>query len=265
MSSGFRPAVSTKDARHDRTARTRENPATMPLPLGARFPKTILRRPVSLSRETSNPRAGSLAVMTRLLLVRHAPVATTGKVLYGRQGGHHLTEEARTATRQLARRLSDVDLQAVYCSPLERTVETAALLAEPHRLSPVAEQGLLEVDYGEWTGQELARLYKLPEWKTVLHQPSRMRFPGGESLAEAQLRAVAACEELAGRHPDGAIALVTHADVIRLSLGFHLGQPLDLLSRLTVAPTSVSVLDISKKGAVTVAAINTNGDPKTWQ
>lgn len=203
--------------------------------------------------------------MTRLLLVRHAPVATTGKVLYGREKGHHLTEEAKSATRRLADRLSETDLQAVYCSPMERTVETAGLLAPPHGLSPSVEEDLIEVDYGEWTGQKLAKLYKLPEWKTVVGQPSRMRFPGGESLAEAQLRAVGACEGLAGRHPDGTIALVTHADVIRLVLSFYLGQPLDLLARLTVAPTSVSVLDISKKGAAMVVAVNTNGDPGTWQ
>lgn len=203
--------------------------------------------------------------MTRILLVRHAPVATTGKVLYGRQKGHHLTEEARTATRRMAARLAHTDLQAVYCSPLERTMETAALLADPHGLTPVIEERVIEVDYGEWTGQELTKLYKLPEWKTVAYQPSRMRFPGGESLAEAQLRASSACEALAGRHTDGTIAIVTHADIIRLVLGSYLGQPLDLLSRLTVAPTSVSVVDIPKKGAVTIVAINTNGDTSTWQ
>ncbi len=203
--------------------------------------------------------------MTRLLLVRHAPVATTGKVLYGREPGHHLTEEGLAAARHLAQRLGTVEIQAVYCSPTERTIETAARLAEPHGLLPITEEQLIEVDYGEWTGQKLAKLYKLAEWKTVLRQPSRMRFPGGESLAEAQLRGVSICEDLVGRHPDGAIAVITHADIIRLVLGFYLGQPLDFLSRLTVSPTSVSVLDISKKGAATVSAINTNGDPGLWQ
>jgi probable phosphoglycerate mutase len=192
-------------------------------------------------------------------------VATTGKVLYGRQKGHHLTEEARAATKELADRLSHADCQAVYCSPLERTIETATLLAAPHGLSPVVYERVIEVDYGEWTGQKLAKLYKLPEWRTVAFQPSRMRFPGGESLAEAQLRGTSACEALAGRHPDGTIAIVTHADIIRLVLASYLGQPLDLLSRLTVAPASVSVLDISKKGAVTIVAVNTNGDTSTWQ
>ena len=202
--------------------------------------------------------------MTRLLLVRHAPVATTGKVLYGREKGHHLTESARAATRELAERLSPEDLRAVYCSPLERTRETAALLAAPRGLTPKVDDRMIEIDYGEWTGKELAELRKLPEWKTVVHRPSRMRFPGGESPAEAQLRAVAGCEALAGRHPDGTAVVVSHADIIRLLLGFYLGQPLDLWSRLTVSPTSVSVLDISKKGAVTVVAINTDGNPLTW-
>ena len=180
----------------------------------------------------------------------------------GKQG---ITSPKRAAAQDLAGRLAGVDLGAVYCSPLERTRQTAAPLAATHRLSPVTEQQLIEVDYGEWTGKKLAELYKLPEWKTVVHQPSRMRFPGGESPAEAQLRAASVCETLAGRHPDGVVALVTHSDVIRLLLGFYLGQPLDLWARLTVSPTSVSVVDISKKGAVTVPAINTNGDPGTWQ
>lgn len=200
-----------------------------------------------------------------MLLIRHAPVSTTGKVLYGREPGHHLTKEGLTAARELAGRLGAVEIQAVYCSPIERTMETAAQIAEPHGLTPFAEEGLMEVDYGEWTGQELAKLYKLPEWKTVIHQPSRMRFPGGESLAEAQLRGVQVCEELVGRHPDGTIAIVTHSDIIRLVLGFYLGQPLDFLSRLNVSPTSVSVVDISKKGGMMVTAINTNGDPSSWQ
>ncbi len=200
-----------------------------------------------------------------MLLIRHAPVSTTGKVLYGREPGHHITEEGLAAARELARRLRTVEIQAVYCSPTERTKETAAEIAEPHGHTPLAEADLMEVDYGEWTGQELAKLYKLPEWKTVIRQPSRIRFPGGESLAEAQLRGVRVCEELVGRHPEGAIAIVTHSDIIRLVLGFYLGQPLDFLSRLTVSPTSVSVLDISKKGGVMVTAINTNGDPSSWQ
>jgi len=203
--------------------------------------------------------------MARLLLVRHAPVATTGKVLYGRERGHHLTESARADTRALARRLSEIDLAAVFCSPLERTRETAELLAAPHGLSPVTEEGLLEVDYGEWTGKTLAELYKLPEWKTVVRGPSRMRFPGGESPAEALLRAASFCEQMVGHHPDGTLLLVTHSDIIRLLLGFYLGQPLDLWSRLTVSPTSVSVLDFAKNGAVTVMGINTNGDPSTWR
>lgn len=200
-----------------------------------------------------------------MLLIRHAPVAATGTVLYGRQPGHHLTDDGLAAAGELAERLREVEIQAVYCSPTERTLQTAARIAEPHGHAPLIEEDLIEVDYGEWTGQELKKLYKLAEWKTVMHRPSRMRFPGGESLAEAQLRGVRACEELVGRHPDGAIAAVTHSDIIRLVLGFYLGQPLDLLSRLTVSPTSVSVLDISKKGAVVVTAVNTNGHPGSWQ
>ncbi len=86
--------------------------------------------------------------------------------------------------------------------------------------------------------------------------PSRVRFPGGESLVEVQARAVGACEELGTRHDGHPVAVVTHADVIRLLLAHYLGVPLDLYHRVSVAPASVSVVDLPAKGPPRVPIVN---------
>ena len=194
--------------------------------------------------------------MARLLLVRHAPTAETGKSLTGRLPGVSLGEEGRRQAEVTAERLAGERIKAVYSSPLERTWETAQIIAARHRLQPVAHENLLEVDYGTWTGRTLASLYKLKAWRTVVMTPSRMSFPQGESIADAQRRAVAACEDLAWRHRKDTIALVSHSDIIKAITSHFLGQPLDLFQRIAISPASVTVIDLPQGGMPMVLAVN---------
>ena len=62
--------------------------------------------------------------------------------------------------------------------------ETAAPIAKAVGTKVVVDRGLIECDFGEWTGAELAKLAKLPEWQIVQRAPSTFRFPGGESFQE---------------------------------------------------------------------------------
>ncbi|MGQ0848263.1 MAG: histidine phosphatase family protein [Actinomycetota bacterium] len=203
--------------------------------------------------------------MARLVLVRHAPTAETGRTLTGRLPGSSLTDEGRAMAESVADQLGRVRLAAIYASPLERTRQTADAIARVQRREVRNHDGLLEIDYGQWSGRSLRSLYPLKSWRMVMHYPSRVRFPGGESLAAAQARAVATCEELAARHRRQTIGLVTHADVIKAVVSHYLGQPLDLFGRLAVAPASVSVLDLPAGGQPRLVALNGNGDPKTWK
>lgn len=203
--------------------------------------------------------------MARVLLVRHAPTPETGKKLTGRLPGVSLDERGLEIARRTADHLAEVKLKAVYSSPIERTWETAQEVASPHRLEPIREAGVLEVDYGTWSGRTLKSLYGLKAWRTVQVTPSRMTFPGGENLADAQRRAVAAVERIAAAHPKDTVAVVTHADIIKAVVAHHLGTPLDLFQRIGVAPASVTVIDIPKGGVPMVVAVNTNGDPTTWR
>lgn len=203
--------------------------------------------------------------MARLLLIRHAPTAETGKTLSGRLPGIHLGEEGRALAQETSERLRNLRIRAVYASPIERTWETAQIIAEPHRVAPLVEDGLLEVDYGSWSGRSLASLYRLKAWRTVQTTPSRMRFPGGESIADAQRRAVGACERMAAENGKGTIAAVSHSDVIKSIVSHYAGQPLDLFQRIVISPTSVTVIDIPRQGIPTLVAVNSTGGAGSWR
>jgi probable phosphomutase (TIGR03848 family) len=202
--------------------------------------------------------------MARLVLVRHAPTAETGKTLYGRLPGHPLSEKGLQVAAELAERLATVRVAAVYASPLERAVQTAAAIARRQRKPVLVHDGLTEIDYGRWAGRSLRSLYKLKAWRTVVTTPSRVRFPDGESLVEAQTRMVRACQDLASRHRNQAILAVSHGDMIKAALAHYLGQPLDLFNRISVAPASVAVIDLPQAGGPRVVTFNSNGDSATW-
>lgn len=203
--------------------------------------------------------------MGRVLLVRHAPTPETGKKLTGRLPGVSLDDAGVEIARRTASHLASVKLAAVYSSPIERTWETAQEIAGPRGLEPIREDGVVEVDFGDWSGRTLKSLYPLKAWRTVQSTPSRMTFPNGENLGDAQRRAVAAVDRLAGAHRKHTIAVVTHADIIKAVAAHFLGTPLDLFQRIGVAPASVTVIDLPQQGPPVVVALNTNGDPTTWQ
>lgn len=170
-----------------------------------------------------------------------------------------LGEEGRRRAELTAGHLAEVKLAAVYASPIERTWETAEIVAARHGLTPVAEEGLLEVDYGRWSGRTLASLAKLKAWRSVQLTPSRVTFPGGESIAAAQRRAVETCERLAASHGKSTIALVTHADIVKAIVSHYLGQALDLFQRIMISPGSVSVIEVPRQGIPVVVCVNAVG------
>lgn len=197
--------------------------------------------------------------MARLLLIRHAPTPETGTKLTGRLPGVSLDDRGRRIAQQTADRLTEVKLRAVYTSPIERTAETAALVAAPHGLAPIIEEGIIEADFGSWQGRSLAQLRRLKLWSQVQYVPSQTRFPDGESFPEIQQRAVEACNTIAGAASKGSAAVVSHSDVIKLVVAHYLGMPLDLFQRIMIAPASVTAVHVPKQGAPIVEAINSFG------
>ena len=195
-----------------------------------------------------------------MLLVRHGETPTTGKLLPGRARGLHLSDTGRAQAEAVAGRLAALArIDALYASPLERTRETAKPIAKARGLDVVVDRGLIEVDVGDWTGEELKAVSKTPEWKAVRSYPSGFRFPGGESFPEMQERIVTTVERLRRAHPGGTIVAVSHADPIKACVAHALGTHLDLFQRIVISPCSVTAIAYDDLGP-TVLTVNAVGD-----
>jgi broad specificity phosphatase PhoE len=121
-------------------------------------------------------------------------------------------------------------------------METARPIATACGLDVFRVPDLREVEYGQWTGRSIAQLVRTSLWKRVHQNPSSVRFPGGESLPEVQRRSVEALGVIGAKHAARPVAVVTHADVIRLVLAHYAGVHLDLFQRMVVSPASISVV-----------------------
>jgi len=193
--------------------------------------------------------------MTVLLLIRHGETDWLGERLAGRLPDIHLNAEGRAHADALAAMLRPIPLDAIYSSPLERARETAEPAARAAGKPILEDERLQEVDFGELTGKPFTELRGLAIWQDVHHTPSMVRYPGGESLTEAQERAVRMMEEILAGEGTGIVALFTHADTIRLTLAHFLQMPLAAYHTLVTDPASVSVLIFNRK-TVRVAGIN---------
>jgi probable phosphoglycerate mutase len=196
---------------------------------------------------------------TRLVLVRHAVTAHTGPLLSGRMPGIDLSEKGVGQAEATAQRLAKLPIAAVYASPIERTTQTAQQIAAHHALEVRALPGVVEADYGDWTGGKIADLAKSDEWKVVQVAPSRARFPNGESITEMQSRTVAALDDVVARHPNETIVVVSHADPIKSAIAHYSGMHLDLFQRVHVSPASVTVFDFHSYGVTMVKCNDTGG------
>jgi ribonuclease H / adenosylcobalamin/alpha-ribazole phosphatase len=184
-------------------------------------------------------------MVTIIHLVRHGSHVLPPGVLAGRMPGVGLSDEGRLQARRAADRLSGEAVGAVHCSPLERTRETAAIIADRLSVTPIHVDALTEIDFGGWTGRTFEDLDRESDWRRWNHFRTGSRPPGGETMLEAQARALRHIETLT---PGNATVLVSHCDVIRAVLTHWLGMPMDMLLRLEIAPGSISTVEIGPWG-----------------
>ena len=200
---------------------------------------------------------------TLVLFVRHGQTPTTGATLPGRTPGLHLADKGVAQAQAAAQRIAALDsVAAVYASPLERTRETAKPIARVLKLRVRQSLGLIECDFGAWTGKKLDDLRKKPEWKQVQRYPSGFRFPRGESFAEMQSRALDTVHRLVAAHPKQTIVAVSHADVIKAIVASATGTHLDLFQRIVVSPCSITAILYTSEGPI-VLTVNSTGDDLT--
>lgn len=197
--------------------------------------------------------------MTTFLLVRHALHGYGGERIAGRQPDVHLSPDGVVQAERLSERLAGLPIKAVYASPLERTRETAQAVAAKLGLTPQIQEELIELGFGDWTGQALAELRGIEKWKQFNAFRSGTRAPNGELMLETQGRIVGLMTRLRERHPNEMVALVSHGDVIKSAVAYFLGVPLDLFLRIEISPASVSVVAVADYGPW-VLGVNHCGD-----
>ena len=188
--------------------------------------------------------------MATVILARHGrTTANASGVLAGRTKGVHLDEKGLDQARAAGERLAGLQLAGVVSSPLERCRETAREVVRAQSPAPKlsSDRGLLECDYGSWTGRELKSLAKEPLWRTVQAHPAAAVFPDGESMADMSARAISAVRKWdaaveAEHGPDAVWVAVSHGDVIKAILADALGNHLDTFQRIVVDPASLSVV-----------------------
>lgn len=197
---------------------------------------------------------------TVILMVRHGQTPTTGKILPGRAAGLHLAEAGVAQAHRVAERIAELPkIDAIYASPLERARETAAPIAKALKQRVKIDKGLLECDFGDWTGAELSKLMKLPEWSTVQKAPSTFRFPNGESFTEMQTRMVSALDRIRAAHPGGTVVCVSHADPIKAAVAHAMGTHIDLFQRIVIGTCSVSAVAYTGLGPIVLTVNSTGG------
>ena len=189
--------------------------------------------------------------MPLMLLIRHGEneYVKTGKMA-GQLPDVHLNERGRKQAAELAEALKPVPIKAIYASPLERAVETAEPIAEGRSLEIQLRPQLMDSDIGKWHGRTLKQVRRIKKWKVVQQAPSRFKFPEGESFLETQTRIASCLDEIVARHkPKDIVAVVFHADPIKLAIAHYLGMPLDHFQRLACDTCSVTVLYLSATGS----------------
>jgi len=197
----------------------------------------------------------------RVYLFRHGETANAHEICLN---GHYdvaLSDKGMEQARQLAQALQNQPVRAVYSSDLQRTLNGACLIAEPHGLQPVTFPELRELSFGEWEGMSLAELNeKFPgEMDQRIRQTERFRADGGESFQELHDRVIPKFEEITSRHPDETIVLMCHGGVNRAILAHLLGFPIANLFRISQFYAAVNIIQFYEE-QVMVELLN-----GTWQ
>ena len=185
--------------------------------------------------------------MTVILLRHGRSTSNTAGTLAGRSAGVELDDRGREQAQAVADRLGDLPVAEIVRSPLLRCEQTVEPLAAKLGLTPMVEDRLVEVDYGQWTGRAIKELLAEPLWKVVQQHPSAAVFPEGEGLATVQQRAVQAVREhdarLAAQHGRDVLWVAcSHGDVIKSVLSDAMGAHLDSFQRIVADPASISVV-----------------------
>ncbi|MEP7078306.1 MAG: histidine phosphatase family protein [Chthoniobacterales bacterium] len=196
---------------------------------------------------------------TRVFLVRHGATTLSAEDRFAGATDVPLSDEGREQTRRLARRLASESVTAVYASPLGRTLETARILAEPHRLEPQLRDGLREISHGRWEGmtrREVDERFpdEAADWEK---DPYTFAPLGGESGLAVTARALPALVEIVRENRGAGVLIVSHKATIRLLLSSLLGfDPRRYRDNLDQSPAALNIVDFKDPARARLTLFN---------
>lgn len=162
--------------------------------------------------------------MTTIYLVRHGQYSSPTPVIPFRMPGFHLSPEGREQASKLAQFLKGKGVSAIVTSPMERTKETAEILAETLGLNIEADDRLLEVR-SPLQGMTKAAIEAIQPWDWSFYESSWYRDRDGETIAEIGARIQMVCEEKRVAYKGKTVVLVTHGDLVMLGAALYMGLP----------------------------------------
>ncbi len=178
----------------------------------------------------------------RLILVRHGE--TDWNRILRIQGGRSdssLNQKGIQQAEELAFRLGDEDVKAIYSSPLKRALNTARAIAARHMLDVVIEPSLREIEAGELEGVTTAELGMcFSDYLT--RDGADKKIPGGESLADLQTRCMGFIEHIRKQHKNGSVVLVSHYFAMLSLICAVLGLPLENITRFRMSNASINIV-----------------------
>lgn len=179
-------------------------------------------------------------------MVRHGATVLSQEDRFAGASDIALSDDGREQTKRLAQRLSHEKIAAVYASPLDRTRETASIIAKPHKLEVQVRDGLREISHGRWelmTRREVEQ--KFPEEAAAWEKDPYTFAPlGGESGLAVTARALPVLIDLVRAHPGENILVVSHKATIRLLLSSLLGfDPRRYRDNLDQKPAALNIVD----------------------
>lgn len=183
---------------------------------------------------------------TRLYLIRHGATPLTAEDRFSGSENVHLSEEGHAQVARLAQRLKDDGIHAIYCSPLDRTRETAHIIAQPHGLTPLPKDGLQEISHGHWEGlsRKEVETQFTEEYAAWEADPFTFAPEGGESGISVLARALPVIREVVVNHKDKNIVVVSHKATLRIIISSLLGFDVrGYRDRLDQAPACLNILD----------------------
>jgi broad specificity phosphatase PhoE len=183
---------------------------------------------------------------TRLFLIRHGATVLSAEDRFAGSTDVELSDEGRDQAGHLAERLADDNIVAVYSSPLRRTVDTAAIIARPHGLTPIPCEGLREIEHGHWEGMKRSEVEaRFPEEYAAWEEdPFTFAPQGGESGVHVMARALPVIRELVTKHAGQNVAVVSHKATLRLIISSLLGfEARGYRDRLDQSPACLNVVD----------------------